>query len=99
MFETFLPSILDKTLSVSDRVTFLDDHSALAQAGQFDTVKLLKLIEEFREQEDDLFVWQTIQNCLSKVKESSMFKYGFLFLFQAMFIKNCLLALKCVGNY
>lgn len=68
MFDTFLPSIVDKSLSVSDRVTFLDDHLALTQAGQFDTVKLLKLIEQFRQQEDDLFVWQTVQNCLSKVR-------------------------------
>ncbi|XP_046659626.1 LOW QUALITY PROTEIN: puromycin-sensitive aminopeptidase-like [Homalodisca vitripennis] len=67
MLQQLQPAIQDKSLPPLDRLGLLDDLFALVQAGQSQTVEVLKLMEAMN-QEDNYTVWCTIANCLTKLQ-------------------------------
>lgn len=66
MLEQLIPAITSKTLSAIDRLTLQDDLFALVLAGKQSTVSFLKLLENFKN-EDEFAVWNSICSRLTRV--------------------------------
>ncbi|KAL1129384.1 hypothetical protein AAG570_013911 [Ranatra chinensis] len=66
LLNTLIPAIQDKSLPPLDRLGIVDDLFALVQAGQCDTIQVLKVISAMKD-EDNYTVWSSIANCLTKL--------------------------------